>query len=414
MTPIRAYCNFYLIVAFLLFYSQFFLSPLQIDPKIRYAIIFLLYTIVVVFDKNSILKMNKWLFYAVVVLIPSFLVGLGMGWSYVDIAADLTRYLAPFLGYVAGLLLLKQLDYDKTLYLIYGLLALHLIRYYYSIITKIDYVAQGGDLVEYAADGLEVHHLFFFIVFFLLRKNLVGGVKKILLYGYVVGFTLNPIFLMSKARFITMLLSFALIFIFYSKAKDRIFIIAFALFMAGTSSLFINNSAFDRFKDTIELIETREYSTDPSTSVRVAEIANITFMMHDKSPYSLPFGFGSGALYYDDFFKYEGGLEEGNFRSDGGIHDVFTMPFGYLFRYGLIGFFLIYYFTFFSYKRILVYNDRTHQDTISKSIKLFVLVSAIADLFVPVHMYGNFHFGFIIAIGVVLQSKFKTLNNSLK
>jgi len=42
------------------------------------------------------------------------------------------------------------------------------------------------------------------------------------------------------------------------------------------------------------------------------------------------------------------------------------------------------------------------------------LLSVIADLFVPVHMYGNFHFGFFIAMGVVLQSKFKTQNNSLK
>ena len=414
MTAIRAYSNFYVIVIFALFYHGYFLDYFQIHPKINYAIGFLLYALVVLFYKNSILNMNKWLFYAVAVLIPSLLVGLGMGWSYVDISADVARYLAPFLGYTAGLLLLKQLDYHRILYVLYGLLALQLVSYYSSVISKISYVAQGGPLVEYAKNGLEVQALYFFIVFFLLRNNLVGGVKKMLLFGYAVGYILNPVFLMSKARFMTMLLSIALIFVFYSKAKDRILIIVFALFMAGTSSLFINESAFDRFKDTIELIETGKYAADASTSVRVTEIINITNMMYDKSPYSLPFGFGSGALYYDDYSKIEGGLSQGNFRSDGGVHDVFTIPFAYVFRYGLIGFFLIYYFFLYSYKRILVYNDGTHQDTIAKSIKLFVVVSIVADLFVPVHAYGNLQFGFIVAMGVVLQSKFKTQNNSLK
>jgi len=42
-----------------------------------------------------------------------------------------------------------------------------------------------------------------------------------ILFGYAVGYILNPVFLMSKARFMTMLLSIALIFVFYSKAKDR-------------------------------------------------------------------------------------------------------------------------------------------------------------------------------------------------
>jgi len=414
MTAIRAYSNFYVIAVFVLFYHAHFLDYFQIHPKVNYAIGFLLYALVVLFYKNSILNMNKWLFYAVVVLIPSLLVGLGMGWSYVDISADAARYLAPFLGYTAGLLLLKQLDYHRILYVLYGLLALQLVSYYSSVISKISYVAQGGPLVEYAKNGLEVQALYFFIVFFLLRNKLVGGVKKMLLLGYAVGYILNPVFLMSKARFITMLLSIALIFVFYSKVKDRILIIAFALFMAGASSLFINDRVFDRFKDTIELIETGEYAADASTSVRVAEIINISNMMYDKSPYSLPFGFGSGALYYDDYYKIEGGLSQGNFRSDGGVHDVFTIPFAYVFRYGLIGFFLIYYFFLHSYKKILVYNDGTHQDAIAKSIKLFIVISVVADLFVPVHAYGNAQFGFIVAMGVVLQSKFKTQNNSLK
>ena len=40
--------------------------------------------------------MNRWFFFAIVVLIPSGLLGLFMEWSYIDISADIGRYLAPF------------------------------------------------------------------------------------------------------------------------------------------------------------------------------------------------------------------------------------------------------------------------------------------------------------------------------
>jgi hypothetical protein len=40
-------------------------------------------------------------------------------------------------------------------------------------------------------------------------------------------------------------------------------------------------------------------------------------------------------------------------------------------------------------------------------LKLFIIISVIADLFVPVYAYGNFQFGFFIAMGIVLQNKLK-------
>ena len=43
-----------------------------------------------------------------------------------------------------------------------------------------------------------------------------------------------------------------------------------------------------RFQDTLELIETNEYSADSSTSYRVAEIKNVFGMLYHKFPYSLP------------------------------------------------------------------------------------------------------------------------------
>ena len=425
MRILKAYNNFYVAIIFLLIFAGSFLAPLELHPKVRYAIIFLLYILVILFLKNSLVSMNRWFFFAIVVLIPSGLLGLFMEWSYIDISADIGRYLAPFLGYAVGILLFNHLDYYRILYVLYGLLALKLFSFYDSVVSKVSNVFQGGPLVEYASPyGLEVHFLYTFLAFFLLKNKLVlfknkivSGFIKILLIGYVVGFIVNPILIMSKARTLTMLLSLTLIFIFFTNLKNKLMLIILASLFAGTFLFYSGgttynvSNAFDsvtsRFQDTLELIETNEYSADSSTSYRVAEIKNVFGMLYEKFPYSLPFGFGSGALYYENYAEIKGGISQGNYRSDGGIHDIFFIPGGYLFRYGMIGLLFMFYFVVHNYRKISINNTNTHQDTIAASLKLFIIMSIIADLFVPVHAFGNFQYGLFIAMGIVLQNKFK-------
>ena len=129
-------------------------------------------------------------------------------------------------------------------------------------------------------------------------------------------------------------------------------------------------------------------------------------MLYDKFPFSLPFGFGSGALFYDNFAQIKGGIHQGNYRSDGGIHDIFFGPAAYLFRYGIIGLLLMFYFVVHNYRKISVNNVNAHQYTIAVSLKLFIIITIVKDIFVPVHAYGNLQFGFFIAMGIVLQNKF--------
>ena len=111
MKILKAYNNLYVGIILILYFSSTLLAPLQLHPKISYAIVFLLYILIIFFHKNAIALMNRWLFFAIVVLIPSGLLGLYAGWSFIDISADIARYLAPFLGYTAGILLLNHLDY---------------------------------------------------------------------------------------------------------------------------------------------------------------------------------------------------------------------------------------------------------------------------------------------------------------
>ena len=67
----------------------------------------------------------------------------------------------------------------------------------------------------------------------------------------------------------------------------------------------------------------------------------------------------------------------------------------------------MFYFVVHNYRKISVNNTNEHQDTIAASLKLFIVMSIIADLFVPVHAFGNFQYGLFIAMGIVLQNKLK-------
>ena len=419
MKILKAYNNFNVVMIFILIFSGALLSPLKLNTKISYAIIFLLYVLIIFFHKNAIVRMNSWLFYAIIVLIPSGLFGLYIGWSFVDISADISRYLAPFLGYTAGILLFNNLEYYRILYLLYGLLAYQIFLFYETVISKSSYVFQGGPLVEYAGKyNLEVHYLYAFVAYFLIKNKLVHGFKKILLVGYVLGYILNPILMMSKARTITMLLSFTLILIFFSNLKNKVIMITLtALFTSAIffyfegktfNSTYVSEySATARFEKTLEWFKTKNYYSDASTSYRVAEIQNVFGMLYDKYPYSLPFGFGSGALFYDHHAKIKGGISQKNYRSDGGLHDIFFGPGALLFRYGIIGLLFMLYFAAHNYRKISVNNFNAHQDTIAASLKLFIIISMVKDLFIPVHVYGNIQFGFFIAMGIVLQNKLK-------
>ena len=231
----------------------------------------------------------------------------------------------------------------------------------------------------------------------------MSGYWKVLLIVYIVGYIFNPVLLESKARLITMLLSFLLIFIFDAKFKEKLMIIIFSIIMSIV--LLNSNNALSRFDDTLNLIKTGKYSADSSTSVRVAEIINISKTLHENIPYSIPLGMGPGALYYDDYAPLKGGIHKGNYRDDGGIHHIFTVYFAYIFRYGVIGLLLILLFVNSIRRKILVKNSDVRYNAFFSLMNVFIIVSLVADAFVPVHVYGNYIFGFLLSLFVILHQK---------
>ena len=166
------------------------------------------------------------------------------------------------------------------------------------------------------------------------------------------------------------------------------------------------SNTFSRFTKAYDSVVYDEYKTDSSTSFRLVEIKNITQTLLENPLTKLPLGLGTGALYYDTYAPIQGGVHAGNYRPDGGVHHVFTVYFAYILRYGLIGLFIVLLWIYTSYSKIskcknkdpIVYN-------IISSIKLYIIISLVADIFVPVYVYGNFSFGFSMAIGIIVASK---------
>jgi len=411
----RVFGLYPLFLSAILMYHGIILSLfIELSPVVSYAISFLLFSLFL-FYKNYFLYINKWLIIALSFLLLSFFMGIYNDWIAQDMSADFARYLAPFLGFSAALVLLRRVTLIDLLAFLYFLGFIHLCFYYVSVYDKVIHVLDGAPIVEYAQNGLEVAPLYFLLFFFSFKKKIFNTFTYLLLAGYIIGFFLTPILLMSKAKMITTVLLMFFIFLFYSSIRQKAIMVMLALV---TSSFMFNFTDYahslSRFTKAYDSIIYDEYHIDSSTSYRLAEIKNITQTLMEDPAAKLPLGLGLGALYYDTYEPIQGGVHAENYRPDGGLHHVFTVYFAYILRYGLIGLFIFFIWIYASYKKIskcknedpIIYN-------IVSSVKLYIVISLIADTFVPVHVYGNFSFGFFVAIGVIIASKSKYNKHSL-
>jgi len=424
-----------LLILLLLFHSNFFQALLLISSfaesygtvtvtshdgtvnkiHIFYGLTLIIFILAYFFRNKIPLQVNRWLLYSIVLMVLSVLYGLSMGWNIRDILADGARFIAPFIGYSVGLILCIQLSHSQLISLIYILGIIDLVIFYKSVFVKIIYVLQGGSIFEYAAHALEINSLYFFAYYFFLKNKLVGRFGSILIIGYLMGYILNPIFMMSKARTIQMLVAILLIFFFVAKSKLKLKIIAISIILISVISLIQfdsdtrGNTVFSRYYDLISLLETGNYHVDASTSFRIVEIKNVLNELIIHLPYSAFFGLGSGALYYESIVKSKGGVHKGNYRSDGGIHHVFMAYLSYLLRYGVTGlmFILLWLFSVGYYLKKKSKNDwyDPFNHSIRISIMFYIICSLVGDLFVPVYIYGNVYFGFQLALAIIFTSK---------
>jgi hypothetical protein len=400
-----------IIITIFLFYHSHLFSLFAPSIEVAYSISFILYSIAILYhNKNILSNVNLWLLISIVFVVISMLVGFGMDWSLRDIFADGARFLGPFIGYSAGLTVLRRLSYQKLIKIFYIFGVLMLFSYYISLTQKLTYVVQGGPVVEYAKNGLEVNHLYFFIFIIFLQKKIFGRVSAVLIIGYLIGYILSPIMLMSKARTISMVVSITLVFLFASKFKFKLVLIALSLILISTLTITsYSDVIFKRYNNFISVLETGQYHEDASTSFRIAEITNVTKTLIDTLPYSLLFGLGSGALYYETYAEIKGGVHADNFRSDGGVHHIFMAYLAYLFRYGYIGFMIIVLWIISIVYKLNMVRNIVPLDQFSNpivlSVKFYILIMLISDIFVPVNIYGNMSFGYLLALTQIVAQK---------
>lgn len=396
-----------IVIATLLYHSNL-LQYTGISSKLSYAITFFAWVIAILLTRARVF-FDKWILLSVASLLPSILVGLGNGWESVDILADIARYIAPFLGFMMGVAMLKKMHYHEVVQLLFSLFTIALIIFWTSLIQYVIKIFDTGVLVDYAQDALQTSTIYALIAFFLLVSKRVLGLPRILILGYLIGHVINPILVMSKARLTIVVFGALLILISHTSLRGRIkfsavlFLIPFVLVMGANENV---DYIFSRFGNTMQYLTTGSYHADASTAYRVAEIINLSMALFDGLPYTLLSGFGSGALFYDHYDLIFGGISLENYRADGGIHDIFFLPLAYLYRYGLLGSIFVALFVITNYRRIKDTRSLDDQGVLAKSLKITIILLVTSDLFVPVHFYGNFQFGFWLAAGVMLSKKF--------
>lgn len=395
----------FLISLFLIYGNILINSFYSFSIETSYAINFIFFFLAI-FYNNLSLKLDKWIVISGVFLLLPLSMGIYNEWATRDILSDLVRYLAPFIGFTSSLVLFKKKKFDDIISFIFLLGFINIIFFYHSFFYKLFLILGGAPIIDYARNGFEVNNFFFLLFFFFLKyhKNNKQSLNKILITGYIIGFFLNPILLLSKAKLIALIILIFIIFIFYSNTVQK-FNIMILFIISSILLLFIFDITviLERVINAYSAISLNDYSLDPSTFVRLAEIKNVFMTINENLIKNVPFGLGLGALYYDDYFPILGGVHAGNFRDDGGVHHIFTVYVAYLFRYGVVGLIILLawiYYVFKKFHRCNTYDAYTV--IIVSTFKIFILISLLADTFIPVYIYGNFQFGFLLGIGLTL------------
>lgn len=406
----------FLLSLFLIYGNTLINSFFNLSIEISYALNFILFSLAI-FYKNLNLKLDKWIIMSGVSLLLPLTVGIYNEWDTRDILSDLARYLAPFIGFTASLVLFRKKKFDDIISFVFLLGFINLIFFYHSFFDKLFLVLNGAPVIDYANNGLEVDNFFFLLFFFFVRhhSNDKQILNKLLIIGYIIGFILNPILLLSKAKLIALIILIFIIFIFYSNTVQKLSILFFSVIsLIFLLNLFDSYIILERIINAYTAISLNKYLLDPSTFVRLAEIKNIFMTIGENPMINIPFGLGLGALYYDIYYPILGGIHAGNFREDGGVHHIFTIYVAYLFRYGAIGLILILSWLYYVYKKFnkyKVYDTKTY--ILSSTFKIFIIISLLADTFVPVHIYGNFEFGFFLGLGITLVNLSNKYYNDL-
>jgi hypothetical protein len=340
----------------------------------------------------------------------SFLLGLINGWNLVDILADTGRFIAPFLAYYVGKSLFLKLTLKEIKVAVKRILRGLFYVFLLSLLIKVfSVVVMGDPIVKYPDGGLDVPLLL--VAFFVVSWFFLHSPKKFSKYVLLlfISMVLSPLMAASKSGLITLL--FFLIFtpVVYGKFKHTA--ASFILVLIGVG-LVLNSDAgmllINRIAIAIEVVfRGGDVIGDLSSYARVIE-ANSAIEGLNTSwffPLSYLFGNGSGALWYTSI-ALESGLNDENFRVDGGAHHIHIEVLSLLFRHGIVGLAI-----YLSWMFVVCYRaHKVSRHFINKDIFLMstsaaiviVVIASFLTMLTDTSLYGHFYVGLIAAVPAVI------------
>lgn len=302
------------------------LMALAIRIKLAFPIIIILFFIPNLFLSKKENPFLKLLLLAIMLSIFYCIIGFINNWLLMDIIGDTILFFAPILTAAVAFSVFFRMERFYRNNFITQTLSLLLILFVVSVLRKTLKVLNGEDLVAYAQDWM-------FTPLPLAAVALGFYFSKKISIFLIISMIISPILAASK----TMFISFYTVLLVRFKSLFLI-ILVFSFFILVNSVNDLKEiKIFDRINAAFNSL-TKKNKKDLSTGARLTEINNVLHLMVEE-PYSLPFGKGSGALWYDKLGIYYGGLNDFNFRKEknNGAHHIHQTYILILFRYGLIG-----------------------------------------------------------------------------
>lgn len=353
---------------------------------------------------------QKNFFWIILFTLFSFLLGLINGWNLVDILADTGRFIAPFLAYYVGKSLFLKLTLKEIKVAIKRIFRGLFYVFLLNLSIKVFSVVVIGDpIIKYPDGGIDVPLLL--ISFFVVSWFYLPSPKKFSKYVLLllVSMVLSPLMSASKSGFITLLFFVIFAPVVYGRFKHAATSLIMVLIAGG---LVLNSDAgillINRMVIAVEVVfRGGDVIGDMSSYARVIEAKSAIEGLNTSwfFPLSYLFGNGSGSLWYTSIGLVSG-LNDENFRADGGAHHIHIEVLSLLFRHGIIGLAI-----YLSWMFVVCYRaHKVSRHYVDHDIFLMgtsaaiviVVIASFLTMLTDTSLYGHFYVGLIAAVPAVI------------
>lgn len=350
---------------------------------------------------------------AIGVALCSLSVGFLNHWPMRDILVDTFRFFLPFLMFAGVVASGTRMSLDELLDVFNVTIKLAVVVVLVSLVYKLFLLATGRPIFEYARGTILVPLICFFSLY-VLKDKFKYKISIINIRSIVLClFFISPVLSMSKTLSIVMLS--AIIMIILSDYKQHTGKVLLSLVVMFVSITFYHDNVmsaldliFYRFIELYSTLADFDPTASLSTGARLAESLNVLYTLRENIPLSIPFGMGSGALWYDNLGLYSGGLSDHNFREGGGGHHVHLTLVALLFRYGFFGWLILTCFVLYNL-RVSYYLARSRlsidsANSIGIIFLFYILASFITSIFTYA-IYDSYEFFFLTGILIAIKNK---------